>query len=87
MQSERSTTEIHPLLPSTPLVIYYYHSHNPYELFTHISQCWLLVFILLSTPLVIYYYPCHNRYEVITHFSQCWVYICIVIFSSTPDMF
>ena len=23
MQSERSTTEIHPLLPSTPLVIYY----------------------------------------------------------------
>ena len=41
------TTELHPLLPSTPLVIYYYHCRNSYELFTHVSQCWLLVVIVI----------------------------------------
>ena len=45
MQSERSTTELHPLLTSTPLVIYYYHCHTQNEVITHISQCWLHVFI------------------------------------------
>ena len=52
MQSERSTTELHPLLPSTHLVIYYYHCHTPYEGITHISQCWLHVpwLFLNSTP-------------------------------------
>ena len=46
VQTERSTTELHPLFPSTPLVIYYYHCHNPYEVIKYISQCWLLVFIV-----------------------------------------
>ena len=28
-------------------VIYYYHFHNPYEVITHISQCWLYVFTVV----------------------------------------
>ena len=47
MQSERSTTELHPLLPSTPLVIYYYHCYNPYEVIIRFSQGWLHVFIFV----------------------------------------
>ena len=47
MQSERSTTELHPLLPETPLVIYYYYCRNLCEVITHISQCWLHVFIVI----------------------------------------
>ena len=38
---------LHPLLPSTPLVIYYYHCHNPYEVIRNISQCWLHVYIVI----------------------------------------
>ena len=47
MQSERSTTELHLLLPSTPLVIYYYPCQNPYEVITHFSQCCLHLCIVI----------------------------------------
>ena len=47
MQSERSTTELQPLLTETPSVIYYYHCRNLCEVITHISQCWLHVVIVI----------------------------------------
>ena len=47
MQSERSTTELHPLLPETPLVIYFYHCYARYEVITHISQWWLHFFMVI----------------------------------------
>ena len=47
MQSERSNTELHPLLLTIPLDLIYYHCHNPYEVITHISQCWLHVYIAI----------------------------------------
>ena len=53
MQSERSTTELHPFLPSNPLVIYHYHCHNPYEVITHIFHNAGYISVLLffnSTP-------------------------------------
>ena len=51
MQSERSTTELHPLLPSTPLGIYYYPCQNPYEVITHFSQCCLHICIVIFSSL------------------------------------
>ena len=43
------TTELHHLLPSTPLVIYYYLSHNPYEEsddFHNVGYMSLFVFLI-----------------------------------------
>ena len=62
MQSERSTTELHLLLPSNPLVIYFYPvlkvmeklGFEPRTFTTELHP------LLPETPTVIYYYHCRN---------------------------
>ena len=81
MQSERSTTEPHPLLPETPPVIYYYHCRSLCEVITHITKCWLHVVIAMSGSIPdMFYHHCHNPYKVIRHISQCWLHVYIFIF-------
>ena len=89
MQSERSTTELHLLLPSNPLVIYYYPvlkvmeklGFEPRTFHMQSERSTTELHPLLPETLsFIYYYHCRYLCEVITHISQCWLHVVIVIF-------